>query len=336
MKQAHAYATMPIDALYRWFAGEADPTSPVWGALCRWIADQPALCARLDALPGSKRQPNLFLAALRYHGAPLTGGPRFTAWVEDHWDALRATILGRATQTNEPGRCAVLAPVLAGLPQPIALLEAGASAGLCLIPDRYRYRQPSGALVAGRHATPGAPVLDCAATGRPPGNPADLVIAHRSGLDARPLDAGDPDDARWLRALVWPGEHAREQRLADALEVAASDPPPVRAGRLPGDLAAFLAAGIAAADAAGATPVLVHSATLAYLPRAERDEVVRLIRAGGVRWVSFEGPTVVTSLRGTLPEDARPHFIVALDGVPVARCSPHGGWVDWQEPADLT
>ncbi|MDO5533861.1 MAG: hypothetical protein Q4F65_04325, partial [Propionibacteriaceae bacterium] len=68
MKDAHAYARMPIDELYRWFAGEADPTSPTWGALCRWIADTPVVSDRLDALPGAKRQPNVFLGALKYHG----------------------------------------------------------------------------------------------------------------------------------------------------------------------------------------------------------------------------------------------------------------------------
>ena len=39
-------------------------------------------------------------------------------------------ILARRTQTNEPARCAVLLPALAQLPQPLALIEAGASAGL--------------------------------------------------------------------------------------------------------------------------------------------------------------------------------------------------------------
>ncbi|MGV4926084.1 DUF2332 domain-containing protein [Streptomyces sp. BHT-5-2] len=31
-------------------------------------------------------------------------------------------------------------PVLAALPQPLALIGVGASAGLCLYPDRYRSR----------------------------------------------------------------------------------------------------------------------------------------------------------------------------------------------------
>lgn len=300
MKGAHAYAAMPIDELYRWFAGEADPTSPTWGDLCRWVADTPELLARLDALPGTKRQPNLFLGAIRYLDGPLVGGPGFLAWVEQNGDAVERLILSRSTQTNEPGRCAVLAPVLASLPQPVVLGELGASAGLCLLPDRY-------------------PWLDA------PG----LVVADRWGLDANPLDASDPDDARWLRALVWPGEDAREARLVAALAVAAEDALEVVRGVLPDDLGWFLAETVRRAEAAGATPVVFHSATLAYLARADRDAVVAEIRASGVRWVSFEGPTVVTELRGRVPDDGRPHFVLALDGEPVARCSPHGAWVDW-------
>lgn len=335
MKDAHAYATMPLDELYRWFAGEAEVTSPVWGRLCRWIAETPAMLARLDTLPGRKRQPNLFLGALRYYGGPTDGGPALLSWVDEHWDAVARLIASRATQTNEPGRCAVLAPVLAALPQPIALLEAGASAGLCLIPDRYRYRYtaakagaPQPAVEAGSEAPPDGPVLDCTVTGTPPGRPRDVRVGFRAGLDPSPLRADDPDDARWLRALVWPGEDAREARLAAALELAARDAPPVRPGRLPDDLDSFLALA-----PAGLTPVLLHSATLAYLARPERDAVEARVRAAGVRWVSFEGPSVVTSLRGRLPDaDAwagRPHFVIALDGEPLGRCGAHGGWVDW-------
>lgn len=298
MTDAHAYAAKPLTELYTWFAGEAQPTSPTWGALCRWVAATPAVLGRLDTLPGRKRQPNLFLGALKYFDAPLEGGPALLAWLDQHWPEVERLILGRATQTNEPGRCRVLSPVLAGLPQPIALLEVGASAGLCLLTDRL------------------APE---------PG----LAIVHREGLDANPLDAGDPDDARWLRALVWPGEDEREARLAVALELAAQDPPPVRAGLLPEDLPAALASLRDTAGRLHATPVVMHSATLQYLARPERDEVERIIRDAGVRWVSLEGPTVLTSLKGRVPGDGRPYFVLALDGEPVARCSPHGGWVDW-------
>ena len=41
-------------------------------------------------------------------------------------------------------------------------------------------------------AGPESPVLRCEVTGRLPGDPADLRVAHRRGLDLFPLDAADP------------------------------------------------------------------------------------------------------------------------------------------------
>lgn len=45
----------------------------------------------------------------------------------------------------------MLLPVLARLPQPLALLEVGASAGLCLYPDCYSYRYDDRPEVVGRY-----------------------------------------------------------------------------------------------------------------------------------------------------------------------------------------
>lgn len=323
MQDTHSYAVTPIPELYSWFADEAAPTSPAWEEVCRFIASRPEMAALLDSLPGRKRQPNLFLGAIRYLGGPTDPGDPLVDWAHECWPEIERLILGRATQTNEPGRCAVLAALLASLPQPIALLEVGSSAGLCLIPDRYRYRFGDD-IVAGREADDDAPVMACEVAGVAPGSPADLQVAHRLGLDLNPLNAADPDDARWLRALVWPGEEQREARLVDALGVAGSDPPLVLGGSAPADLGLLL-------DSVpdGATPVVMHSATLAYLPRDERDEFEAVVRASGVRWVSFEGASVVTSMKGRAPDPGRPHFVVGLDGDPVAVASPHGAWVSW-------
>ncbi len=330
MLGTHHYERTPITELYRWFAGEAAPTSPTWATLCRWIADTPAVHDRLDALPGAKRQPNVFLGALRHLGAPLTPSDAFLAWLDEHWDAVAALIAARRTQTNEPGRCAVLAPVLASLPQPVALLEVGASAGLCLVPDRYRYRYDQPGDAADQAAAPldaGPPLLTSRVTGEAPGHPDDLRVAFRAGLDAHPLHADDPEDARWLRSLVWPDETVREARLAASLAVVADDPPLILTGDAVADLDRLLALA-----PAGATPVVQHSATLAYLTREQRDTFVARVQASGAHWLSFEGPTVVTSLReaiAALPPEPRPHFVVALDGVVLGRCAAHGGWVDW-------
>jgi hypothetical protein len=56
----------------------------------------------------------------------------------DDGDRVRATMLTRWTQTNEPARCAALLTALA-VDGPVGLVEVGSSAGLCLYPDRYSY-----------------------------------------------------------------------------------------------------------------------------------------------------------------------------------------------------
>lgn len=347
MRGVHAFEARPIDDLYRWFASEA-ASSPTWQRLCLWIADHPEVNARLDALPGRKRQPNVFLGALRYLSGPTAPGPDFVAWVDAHWAELERVMVARSTQTNEPGRCAVLAPVLASLPQPITLLEVGSSAGLCLLPDRYAYRfsegdpfglpgeNPGGqqsSVVRPDAAADDAPVLECRVDGTPPGDPATLVVAARRGLDVNPLDAADPDDVRWLRALVWPDEQDREERLAACLALAAADPPEIVTGDLRGAALTESLDALLAAVAPGSTPVLQHSAVLAYLPRAERDAFERAVASAGVRWVSYEGPSVLTSVKARLTDraawESTPNFVVALDGEPIGRASAHGVWVSW-------
>ena len=76
-------------------------------------------------------------AAARWHGlaAPAPYDALRAALLSDD-GTIRATILARATQTNEAGRMATLLPAiaLAAEGRPVALLEAGASAGLCLYP----------------------------------------------------------------------------------------------------------------------------------------------------------------------------------------------------------
>ena len=71
----------------------------------------------------------------------------------------------RRTQTNEPARCAVLLPALAQLPEPLALIDVGASAGLTMLFDRYSYDY-AGHRLAG--ADPDAPTLRCQPRGPVP------------------------------------------------------------------------------------------------------------------------------------------------------------------------
>lgn len=153
----------------------------------------------------------------------------------------------------------ILLPVLAALPQPLALLDVGASAGLCLYPDRYTYRYGDHQLGAGD------PVLDCAATGMaPPGGLPEVV--WRAGLDLNPLDVSNPADLAWLDALTWPEHKHRRARLRAAAALAAADPPLLVRGDLVDDLRA-----LAAQAPAGATLVVFHTSVLYQVPPPRRE-----------------------------------------------------------------
>lgn len=294
---------------------EARGNSPCYEAWCAGIAADPDICALIDTLPEARRQPNLVLAAARWHGAAPTEYATFRAWLVAHWDAVAATARVRATQTNEPGRCATLLPLLAALPQPLALIEAGASAGLCLYPDRYRYRYDAGAILGDGDG----PIMDCATSGPVPLPTARPRVVWRAGIDLNPLDVNDEDAMAWLEALVWPEQDARRARLRAAIAIARAEPPHL----VRGDIVALLPDLVAAAPA-GATVVVFHSAVLAYLPPAGRQAFIARASAPGIHWIANEAAGVVAP---SSEEDGR--FVLMRDGDPVALAGPHGQSLTW-------
>ena len=90
-------------------------------------------------------------------------------------------------QTNEPARRATLLPVLARLPQPLALIEVGASAGLCLMADRYGYDYRRG-LVRPSVDQLDPPVFSCVVNATTPVPTAPPRVTWRAGLDLDPVD----------------------------------------------------------------------------------------------------------------------------------------------------
>lgn len=309
---------------YRDFATYAAGDSPCFEDWALGVVEDPEVLAWLATLPPIKRQPNLVFAAARWHGAPAPGpyaGLR-RVLLEDE-SVVRATIMSRATQTNEVGRLATLAPVLGLIDEPLALIEVGASAGLCLFPDRYDYAWPPAGTLRGS----GGPVLTAAATGPLPVPAAHPEVAWRGGIDLNPLDVSDPDAMAWLENLVWPEQDERRARLRAAVEVARADPPTLRRGDLFDRLPDLLE------EAAGhGTPVVFHSAVIAYLEEPDRerfhDLMVDLVAAGRCRWVSNEGRRVLPRVTGDR-EVPSGRFVTALDGIPVAWSHGHGHAVDW-------
>jgi len=305
--------------LYRRFAEtEARGWSPTYEDWALGVAGDAELLTLLDDVPVP--QPNLLFAAARHVGIPAGPFPAFRQALRDRWPDVRAVMLTQRTQTNEPGRCAVLLPLLAALPQPLALLEVGASAGLCLYPDRYGYRYPDHP-----HLNPRSPVvLDCAVTGPAPLPDTLPTVVWRAGIDLNPLDVTDQDDVRWLEALIWPEHDHRRTRLAAAVEIARADPPRL----VTGDLNAQLTA-LAATAPRDATLVVFHSAVLAYLSQDDRAAFVETVTNLDAHWIANEGPGVFPVDAPPSPEPGRALFLVTLDGEPRAYAAGHGQSLHW-------
>ncbi|MFE9693129.1 DUF2332 family protein [Micromonospora sp. NPDC005806] len=301
----------------RFGAREAHGVSPAYERLALAVSQDDELLALLEALAPAKRQPNLLFAVVRLLGGPVEDPAAFHAYTLANWPAVEAEMRVRATQTNEAGRCAVLLPVLAALPQPLALLEVGASAGLCLYPDRYAYRYGDHRIGAGQ------PVLDCVITGT--AAPARLPeVVWRAGLDLNPLDVTDSADVAWLDALIWPEHRHRRDRLRAAAAVAAGEPPLLVRGDLVDDLPA-----LAARAPADATLVVCHTSVLYQVPPPRRDAFADVVRGLPGHWIANEAPDVLTyAVLPTPPSDAH-YNVLALDGTPLAWTRGHGQAITW-------
>ncbi|MGL5861513.1 MAG: DUF2332 domain-containing protein, partial [Phycicoccus sp.] len=185
-------------------------------------------------------------------------------------DELRAA-LEVAPQTNEPGRTVALLVGVAdavrrtGLRR-VRLLEPGASGGLGLLVDRYRYSGDGWA--AGPVDSP-MHVTGCGAAGFVPER---FGIVERRGCDLSPVDAATEAGGQYLRSFVWPWMLERHARLEAALEVARRTPrqsvgPAVAVDRAPAT--EWLAARLAEPVDDGVLTVVWQSVTRLYWPPEE-------------------------------------------------------------------
>ncbi|MFI7107078.1 DUF2332 domain-containing protein [Nonomuraea sp. NPDC050227] len=309
---------MTIAAIYAEFAArEAHGVSPTYERLASAVARDPGLLDLLAGLPPAKRQPNLLFGVVRLLGGPVDDPAAFHDYTVANWPAIEAEMRTRTTQTNEAGRCAVLLPVLNALPQPLALLEVGASAGLCLYPDRYGYRY-------GDHLVgSGDPVLACTAAGLAPPTSLPQVV-WRAGLDLNPLDVTDPADLAWLDALIWPEHTHRRARLRAAAAVVAADPPLLVRGDLVDDLPA-----LAAQSPPDATLVVFHSSVLYLVPTPRRTAFAEAVRELPAHWIANETPDVLPYDTLPTPPGEANHHVLALDGQPLAWARSHGQEIIW-------
>jgi hypothetical protein len=203
---------------------------------------------------------------------------------------------------------------LMALPQPLALLEVGASAGLCLLPDHYGYDYGA------RVIDGGPPVLRCTPEGPVPLPDARPEVVWRAGLDLEPIDIDDPERVRWLELLIWPGEEYRLETLRGALEVARAQRPRV----VPGDLTSDDLNALAAEAPRDATLVIFHTAVLFYVPRDGRAAFRERVADLGATWLACEGADVLG-----FEHDRTDLMALARDGRRVAWADGHGTTLSW-------
>lgn len=340
---------------YLRFAGvAADGGSLLYARVARGIGGSGEALRAVATLPGRKRQPELVLAAL--HDLALAGQAPSLAAAYDRvdadaaadaavdallrrTDAVAATVARRTVRTDETERCAVLQPAVveaarrAGANR-VGLVDVGSSAGFNLLVDRV-------AIVYGDGPATGdasSPVrLSCRVVGGrplPSGTPPGVVA--RFGVGADLLDATDTDDARWLRACVWPDRGERIARLRKELALAAAS----RFVLLRGDPVSTVADAVTRVPA-GALPVVVTTWALSRLPAEERHRLVDRLHeasAGGpLAWVSVEGVGVAPTVPTLGDRPASGHSIIGLatfDGSHVraealGRCWSRGRVLSW-------
>ena len=228
--------------------------------------------------------------------------------------------------TNEIGRAACLMPAFARLARQVGgaclhFVEVGASAGLLLLWDRYGYDYGDGAIAGDA----GSSVrIHCRLRiGHPDLHFGTARFGRRIGLDPHPIRPSEPDDSRWLAALVWPDMPARLAYLRPALDLAEQAALDLRAG----DGVALLPE--VAAELPADEPICVyHAFTRNQFDAETRDRfefvLARIATARPLFHVSLEWES-----------DAAPLLRLAsrvdggLDEKLLARCDAHGAWLDW-------
>lgn len=304
--------------------------SGLYERLARGVAMSPELHGLAAEAGSGQPVPNLFFAAvhdLLLNGAdgalrgfyPSVGGgnpgdpmPALRAFCDMHRERIAQRLRTRRVQTNEVRRSTCLLPGFELVARraggrPLAIVEVGAAAGLNLRFDRYHYDYGP----AGSWGGPAAAVaLTCDTRGtRPPLPRGPIDVAWRLGIDVDPIDVRDPAAAGWLRALVWPDQPERAERLARAIADAAADPPSL----LSGDALDLLPRALADAPA-DAVVCVVHTYVLNQFSAEGRRRFAELTA----------GVPFVLSIGGGAEKKVR------LNDEVLAGCDPHGGWLEWR------
>jgi hypothetical protein len=347
--------TRTLAEVYRRFGEvEAAGTSPLYERVAMALSESGEAQRAIEAAPARKRQPAVILAAL--HDLALAGrAPALAkAYATGDGDAAAAAAIGtlvrmtdpvaaiagrRPVRPDETGRYAVLYPAIAEAARragadAVGLIDVACSAGLNLNVDRVGIAYRDGPSLGDPSA---AVQLSCSIVGgRAVPARAMPEVVTRIGVDVDPVDVTDADQARWLRACVWPDQPERAARLDAELALAATAPPLL----LRGDVLQVLPEALARVPV-DALPVVTTTWALSRFPLESRLRFLqRLDEAAtgrAVAWVSAEGVGVAPGMPTFGDRRASGHSIIgvavfghsALHAEGVGRCWSRGRLLAW-------
>jgi hypothetical protein len=302
--------------------------SPIWSVL-KDFKDEPGTAALPLRLMGAVHRLVLdeTLPELAKH-YPSTGGdgdaeatwPLFRQALVDQQSTI-SELISHGCQTNEVGRSAAL---LGGFLEvahqsrlSLRLLEIGASAGLNLLWDKYRYESLEGAW-----GDPSSPVRFVNAFDVPPPLNRNADVNARKGCDLNPIDATSDDGALSLRSFVWADQLVRLGLLDGAIQVAREYS--IEVERI--DAASFLDRELAH-SVRGVATVVFHSVFIQYVAEIERHRMLNVIEEAQSRSTP-QAPVYYLRME---PGDAT--FEIRLDDEVLGVSQAHGTGVVWLAPS---
>ncbi|HEY0831927.1 MAG TPA: DUF2332 domain-containing protein [Candidatus Dormibacteraeota bacterium] len=251
-------------------------------------------------------------------GDAATAWPLFRDALTEHRTEIRR-LMGRGCQTNEVGRCAALfggfLEVAHRTRLPLRILEIGASAGLNLRWDRYRYESDQSGW-GDEHS----PVRFVHFFDVPPPLDRTAEVIERKGCDLEPIDPTSEEGALSLRSFIWADQLGRLSRLDGALEIAKLMPVTVEHS----DAATFLERELATRSPDTAT-VVYHSVFIQYVTQSIRAHISGAIDRA-ITGAPSDAPVHYLRME---PEVGGPKYEIRLDDELLGTSRAHGAGVRW-------
>lgn len=214
---------------------ECKAVSPLYYQLARAVAQDPYLLQLAAHARARQPVPNLFFGAVHYlllldstqklaqyypsiskvesEEIPIA---LFHNFCREREEDIISILKERIVQTNALNRTAYLMPIASSIfadALSLNLIDIGCSSGLNLNFDRYQYRYNNEVRVGEGPVLISSKILE----GSLPNFPEIVKVNRKIGIDQNPLDLNIPENAIWLKALIWPDLLTRFERLEAAI-----------------------------------------------------------------------------------------------------------------------